>query len=54
LPDHLPREEIVHHPGSVCPGCGPSTYGSCSPSVMQSPRHTRSPRPSSTPFACGF
>jgi hypothetical protein len=22
LPDHLPREEIVHHPGSVCPGCG--------------------------------
>src|SRR5580765_7559847 len=22
LPDHLPREEIVHHPGSVCPACG--------------------------------
>jgi transposase len=22
LPDHLPREEIVHHPGSVCPDCG--------------------------------
>lgn len=22
LPDHLPREEIVHHPGAVCPGCG--------------------------------
>jgi transposase len=22
LPDHLPREEIVHHAGSVCPGCG--------------------------------
>jgi len=22
LPDHLPREEVVHHPGSVCPSCG--------------------------------
>jgi transposase len=22
LPEHLPREEIVHRPGSVCPGCG--------------------------------
>src|SRR6266436_414641 len=22
LPDHLPREEIVHHPDAVCPSCG--------------------------------
>jgi transposase len=22
LPDHLPREEVMHHPGSVCPSCG--------------------------------
>lgn len=22
LPDHLPREEIIHAPGEVCPGCG--------------------------------
>src|SRR4029453_8803342 len=26
LPDHLPREEIVHHPGSVCPGCGGTRF----------------------------
>ena len=22
LPPHLPREEILHHPGDACPGCG--------------------------------
>lgn len=21
LPQHLPREDVLHHPGSVCPGC---------------------------------
>src|SRR5271167_5041626 len=26
LPDHLPREEVVHHPGSVCPGCGGTRF----------------------------
>ena len=26
LPDHLPREEIVHDPGSVCPGCGGTRF----------------------------
>jgi transposase len=27
LPDHLPREEIVHYAGSVCPGCGGTHFG---------------------------
>lgn len=22
LPPHLPREEVLHHPGDACPGCG--------------------------------
>lgn len=22
LPDHLPREEVIHHPGDACPCCG--------------------------------
>jgi transposase len=26
LPEHLPREEIVHHPGTVCPGCGSTRF----------------------------
>ena len=26
LPDHLPREEIMHDPGSVCPGCGGTRF----------------------------
>jgi transposase len=26
LPDHLPREEIVHHPASVCPECGGARF----------------------------
>jgi transposase len=26
LPDHLPREEIVHDPGLVCPGCGGTRF----------------------------
>lgn len=26
LPDHLPREEIVHYPASVCPGCGGTRF----------------------------
>ena len=26
LPDHLPREEIVHHPGSVCPTGGGTRF----------------------------
>jgi transposase len=26
LPEHLPREEVVHDPGSVCPGCGGTRF----------------------------
>jgi transposase len=26
LPEHLPREEIVHHPDAVCPGCGGTRF----------------------------
>ena len=26
LPEHLPREEIVHDPGSICPGCGGTRF----------------------------
>jgi hypothetical protein len=22
LPDHLPREDVIHHPGDACPRCG--------------------------------
>jgi transposase len=35
LPDHLPREEIVHHPGSVCPGCGGSRFSKISEDVTE-------------------
>jgi transposase len=26
LPEHLPREEVVHHPQTVCPGCGSTRF----------------------------
>lgn len=26
LPEHLPREEIAHDPGSTCPGCGGTRF----------------------------
>lgn len=26
LPDHLPREEVVHEPACVCPSCGGTTF----------------------------
>src|SRR5579863_8646966 len=26
LPDHLPREEVVHDPGAICPGCGGTRF----------------------------
>ena len=26
LPEHLPREEVVHDPGSICPGCGGTRF----------------------------
>ena len=35
LPDHLPREEIVHHPGAVCPGCGGTRFAKLGEDVTE-------------------
>lgn len=35
LPDHLPREEIVHHAGSVCPGCGGTRFAKLGEDVTE-------------------
>jgi len=35
LPEHLPREEIVHHPGSVCPGCGGTHFAKLGEDVTE-------------------
>ena len=35
LPAHLPREEIVHHPGSVCPGCGGTRFSKLGEDVTE-------------------
>jgi len=35
LPDHLPREEIVHHPGSACPGCGGTRFSKIGEDVTE-------------------
>jgi len=35
LPDHLPREEIVHHPGSVCPDCGGTRFSKLGEDVTE-------------------
>ena len=35
LPDHLPREEIVHDPGSVCPGCGGTRFNKLGEDVTE-------------------
>jgi transposase len=35
LPDHLTREEIVHHPGSVCPGCGGTRFSKIGEDVTE-------------------
>jgi transposase len=35
LPEHLPREEIVHHPGSVCPGCGGTRFSKIGEDVTE-------------------
>jgi|SRR5579863_349456 len=35
LPDHLPREEIVHHPGSVCPACGGTHFSKLGEDVTE-------------------
>jgi transposase len=35
LPEHLPREKIVHHPGSVCPGCGGTRFSKLGEDVTE-------------------
>jgi transposase len=35
LPDHLPREEVVHDPGSVCPSCGGTHFSKLGEDVTE-------------------
>ena len=35
LPDHLPREAVVHHPGSACPGCGGTRFSKIGEDVTE-------------------
>jgi len=35
LPDHLPREEIVHRPASVCPACGGTHFSKLGEDVTE-------------------
>ena len=35
LPAHLPREEIVHSPGDVCPGCGGTHFSKLGEDVTE-------------------
>jgi transposase len=35
LPDHLPREEIIHSPGEVCPGCGGTHFSKLGEDVIE-------------------
>lgn len=35
LPDHLPREEIIHAPGDVCPGCGGTHFSKLGEDVTE-------------------
>ena len=35
LPDHLPREEIVHAAGEVCPGCGGTHFSKLGDDVTE-------------------
>jgi transposase len=35
LPAHLPREEIVHAPGNVCPGCGGTHFSKLGEDVTE-------------------
>src|SRR5262249_43964030 len=35
LPDHLPREEIVHHPDAVCPDCGGTRFSQIGQDVTE-------------------
>ena len=35
LPEHLPREEEVHHPASTCPECGSHTFRKISDDVSE-------------------
>jgi transposase len=35
LPEHLPREEIVHAPGDICPGCGGTHFSKLGEDVTE-------------------
>ena len=35
LPDHLPREEIIHAPGDVCPACGGTHFSTLGEDVTE-------------------
>jgi transposase len=35
LPDHLPREEVVHHPGDSCPCCGGTRFAKLGEDVTE-------------------
>ncbi len=35
LPEHLPREEIIHAPGEVCPGCGGTHFSKLGEDVTE-------------------
>ncbi len=35
LPEHLPREEIIHVPGDVCPGCGGTHFSKLGEDVTE-------------------
>ena len=35
LPEHLPREEVIHAPGDVCPGCGGTHFSRLSEDVTE-------------------
>ncbi len=35
LPDHLPREEIIHSPGEICPGCGGAHFSKLGEDVTE-------------------
>jgi transposase len=35
LPDHLPREEIVHYPGEVCSACGGTHFSKLGEDVTE-------------------
>jgi transposase len=35
LPEHLPREEMIHAPGDICPGCGGTHFSTLGEDVTE-------------------